>query len=226
MRDSNALHALFGGTFDPIHYGHLRPVEAMAAVAGLQKVTLLPNNVPPHRPQPEATPAQRAEMVRLAIAGNPLFDLDLREMKRETPSYTIDTLAAVRAERGAHQPLAFIIGQDSLLTLHQWYRWQDLLSLCHLLVCQRPGYRSAMETTELQHWLNSHRTYSPEDLQQNPAGNVFLAQTPLVAISATEIRARRHQGESDADLLPPAVSAYIDRERLYRNPQRHDILRR
>ncbi|MCK8363976.1 nicotinate-nucleotide adenylyltransferase [Erwinia amylovora] len=226
MRDNNALHALFGGTFDPIHYGHLRPVEAMATVAGLQKVTLLPNNVPPHRPQPEATAAQRAEMVRLAIAGNPLFDLDLREMQRETPSYTIDTLAAVRAERGEHQPLAFIIGQDSLLTLDQWHRWQDILLLCHLLVCQRPGYCSAMETKKLQRWLDSHQTHSPGDLQRNPAGKVFLAHTPLVAISATEIRARHHRGESDAGLLPPAVSAYIDRERLYRNPQRHDILRR
>lgn len=100
-------------------------------------------------------------MVRLAIAGNPLFDLDLREMQRETPSYTIDTLAAVRAERGEHQPLAFIIGQDSLLTLDQWHRWQDILSLCHLLVCQRPGYCSAMETKKLQRWLDSHQTHSP-----------------------------------------------------------------
>lgn len=226
MRDHNALHALFGGTFDPIHYGHLRPVEAMAAVAGLQKVTLLPNNVPPHRPQPEATSAQRADMIGLAIADNPLFDLDLREMQRDTPSYTVDTLAAVRAERGARQPLAFIIGQDSLLNLHKWHRWQDILSLCHLLVCQRPGYSSAMETAELQSWLNSHQTHSPDELRHIPAGKVFLAPTPLVAISATEIRARRHRGESDADLLPPTVSAYIDREGLYRNPERHDILRR
>ena len=88
------LHALFGGTFDPIHYGHLRPVDALAQQVGLKKVTLLPNNVPPHRPQPEATPAQRVAMVRLAIAGNPLFDVDLREMQRDTPSvsYTHLTL--------------------------------------------------------------------------------------------------------------------------------------
>lgn len=226
MSERDTLHALFGGTFDPIHYGHLRPVEALAAMTSLHRVTLLPNNVPPHRPQPEATPAQRVEMVRLAIAGNPLFDLDLREMQSQKPSYTIDTLAAVRAERGVNQPLAFIIGQDSLLTLHKWYRWQDLLSLCHLLVCQRPGYQSDMETAELQQWLKCHQTHSSQDLQQRPAGCVFLARTPLEAISATEIRARRYRGESDDDLLPPAVSAYIDREGLYRNPERHDILRR
>lgn len=218
MSDRYALHALFGGTFDPIHYGHLRPVEALAQLTGLEKITLLPNNVPPHRPQPEATAAQRVEMVKRAINGNPLFDLDLREMQRDTPSYTIDTLAALRHERGERQPLAFIIGQDSLLTLHRWHRWQDLLSLCHLLVCQRPGYRSKMETPELQRWLDSHQTQRPQTLRQSPSGKVFLAETPLINISATEIRARRHQGLSDADLLPPAVSDYIDREGLYRNP--------
>ncbi|WP_455811724.1 nicotinate-nucleotide adenylyltransferase [Pseudomonas graminis] len=217
MSDRYALHALFGGTFDPIHYGHLKPAEALAQLTGLEKVTLLPNNVPPHRPQPEATPAQRVEMVKLAISGNPLFDLDLREMQRDTPSYTIDTLAALRAERGDQQPLAFIIGQDSLLTLHKWHRWQDLLSLCHLLVCQRPGYRSEMETPELQRWLDRHLTTQPQVLQQSPAGYILMAETPLIDISATEIRARRHRGQSDVDLLPPAVSDYIDREGLYRN---------
>ncbi|QGU88424.1 nicotinate-nucleotide adenylyltransferase [Erwinia sorbitola] len=217
MSNPCALHALFGGTFDPIHYGHLRPAEALAKITGLEKITLLPNNVPPHRPQPEASPTQRIEMVKLAISGNPLFDLDLREMQRDTPSYTIDTLAALRLERGDKQPLAFIIGQDSLLTLHKWHRWQDLLSLCHLLVCQRPGYRSEMETPELQSWLNLHLTSQPQALRQSPAGKVFLAQTPLIDISATEIRTRRHQGQSDANLLPPAVSEYIDREGLYQN---------
>lgn len=226
MGDAIKLHALLGGTFDPIHYGHLQPAEALAAQVGLQKVTLMPNNVPPHRPQPEATPAQRVEMVRLAIAGNPLFELDLREMQRSTPSYTLETLEELRAERGPRQPLAFIIGQDSLLTLHQWHRWQALLSFCHLLVCQRPGYRSEMETPELQRWLDQHLTRDALLLQHTPAGKVFLAETPLVDISATEIRRRRHQGKSDSDLLPPAVSDYIDREGLYRNPPQRDILRR
>jgi len=226
MSEYSELHALYGGTFDPIHYGHLKPVESLATLVGLRKVTLLPNNVPPHRPQPEATPAQRVAMIGLAIAGNPLFEVDLREMRRATPSFTIDTLAELRAERGPHQPLAFIIGQDSLLTLHTWHRWQDLLSLCHLLVCQRPGYPQTMATPEQQRWLEQHLTERPDALRQRPAGKVLLAETPLVAISATEIRERRHQGRSDADLLPPEVSAYIEREGLYRNPNPHAILRR
>ena len=223
---SEALHALFGGTFDPIHYGHLRPVEALAAQVGLSKVTLLPNNVPPHRPQPEASPAQRVAMVSLAIAGNPLFDLDLREMQRSTPSYTLDTLTELRAERGARQPLAFIVGQDSLLSLHKWYRWEALMSVCHLLVCQRPGYATRMPDAEMQHWLDQHLAADAAELHNRPAGRVFLADTPQIAISATEIRQRRHQGRSDQDLLPQAVSDYIDREGLYRNPATRDTLRR
>lgn len=155
------LHALFGGTFDPIHYGHLRPVEALAAEVGLNRVTLLPNHVPPHRPQPEANAQQRLKMVELAIAGNPLFAVDDRELHRTTPSYTIETLETIRKERGAAQPLAFIIGQDSLLTLHKWHRWQALLDVCHLLVLARPGYNDRMDTPELQQWLERHRTADP-----------------------------------------------------------------
>lgn len=215
MSDSTPLHALFGGTFDPIHYGHLHPVEALAREVGLQQVTLLPNNVPPHRPQPEASAAQRVEMVRLAIAGHPLFDLDQRELQRETPSWTVETLRQLRQERGGQQPLAFIIGQDSLLSLHKWHRWQDLLSLCHLLVCKRPGYPASMENSELQQWLDAHLTTDAAALHQQPAGWIYLADTPLVAISATEIRERRHRGASCDDLLPAAVTAYIDREGLY-----------
>ncbi len=210
------LYALFGGTFDPIHFGHLRPVEALAQQVGLKKVTLLPNNVPPHRPQPEASAQQRVEMLRCAIATRPLFDIDTRELERDTPSWTVATLEALRAERGAEQPLGFIIGQDSLLTLAKWHRWQDLLSLCHLLVCQRPGYATQMETAEMQQWLDAHRAQHVEQLHHSPAGHIWLADTPLFDISATEIRQRRHEGQSCADLLPDAVINYIDRAGLYR----------
>lgn len=217
MSETAALHALLGGTFDPIHYGHLRPSEALAQQVGLQKITLMPNNVPPHRPQPEASAAQRAEMVRLAIAGNPLFDIDLREMRRETPSWTADTLIELREERGNAQPLAFIIGQDSLLSLPNWHRGLELLDYCHLLVCQRPGYPQQMTSADEQAWLSRHQTDDPQALHQHPAGLIYLAQTPLIDISATEIRQRRHHGQSCTDLLPEAVSAFMDREGLYRD---------
>lgn len=201
-QDTTVLHALFGGTFDPIHYGHLRPVEALAAEVGLSRVTLLPNHVPPHRPQPEANAQQRLKMVELAIAGNPLFAVDDRELHRTTPSYTIETLEAIRKERGAELPLAFIIGQDSLLSLHKWHRWQSLLDTCHLLVLARPGYNDRMDTQELQQWLEQHRVTDATQLSLKPQGYIYLADTPQLEISATEIRQRRHQGLNCDDLLP------------------------
>lgn len=111
-----SLQALFGGTFDPVHYGHLKPVETLANLIGLTRVTIIPNNVPPHRPQPEATSVQRKHMLELAIADKPLFTLDERELKRNAPSYTAQTLKEWRQEQGPDVPLAFIIGRDSLLT--------------------------------------------------------------------------------------------------------------
>lgn len=210
------LCALFGGTFDPIHYGHLRPVEALAQEVSLQQVILLPNHVPPHRPQPEANAQQRLKMVELAIAGNPLFHVDDRELLRSTPSYTVDTLESFRSDLGSARPLAFIIGQDSLLSLPTWHRWLELLNICHLLVCARPGYAREMETPELQRWLESHRISDAAPLSQRPHGCIYLADTPLLNISATDIRQRRHQGVSCDDLLPRSVQRYIELQGLYR----------
>ncbi|QBH96869.1 nicotinate-nucleotide adenylyltransferase [Limnobaculum zhutongyuii] len=216
IESGEAIHALFGGTFDPIHYGHLKPVEALAKEVGLNRITLLPNHVPPHRPQPEANTQQRLEMVKLAVAGNPLFSVDERELHRLAPSYTIDTLEEIRLEQREKIPLAFIIGQDSLLTLHYWHRWQSLLDYCHLLVCARPGYTDKLDTPELESWLEQHRTTNIDDLKQQANGLIYLAHTPLLDISATDIRRRKHNGISLDDLLPPTVQQYIEQQGLYR----------
>lgn len=212
---ASRLTALYGGTFDPIHYGHLKPVEALAKQVALQHVTIMPNNVPPHRQQPLANSQQRKAMVELAIAGKPLFRLDDRELQRETPSYTVETLEQLRAEIGATQPLAFIIGQDSLLNLQRWHRWETLLTLCHLLVCQRPGYSLTMNTPAEQQWLDAHLASSVEQLHARPAGKIYLAQTPLYDISATNIRQRLEQHLPCDDLLPPAVAEFIRQHHLY-----------
>ncbi|MFV0260881.1 MAG: nicotinate-nucleotide adenylyltransferase [Kluyvera sp.] len=215
MDDMEKLQALFGGTFDPIHYGHLKPVEILANQIGLSRVIIMPNNVPPHRPQPEATSEQRKLMVELAIADKPLFVLDERELRRDTPSFTADTLQEWRAEQGPDKPLAFIIGQDSLLTFPSWHRYETILDNAHLLVTRRPGYPLAMQQEEHQHWLDRHLTNNIEDLHNQPAGKIYLAETPWFDVSATLIRERLERDEPCDEMMPEAVLTYIMQQGLY-----------
>lgn len=209
------LIGLYGGTFDPLHRGHLEPVQALAQALQLTHVRLMPNNVPPHRPQPVASAAQRAEMVRLVCAAHPLFVPDLRELQRSTPSYTIETLEDVRGELGPQQPLAFIIGQDSLLTLPSWFRWQELTDYAHLLVCARPGYARMPDDAVFQRWLRPRLTTDSNVLHHQPAGAVLLAETPELPISATVIRQRLQNGQPCDDWLPCEVATYIAQHGLY-----------
>lgn len=211
----NNLTALFGGTFDPIHYGHLRPVQALAQEVNLTRIDLLPNKIPPHRPQPEATTAQRVDMIRLAIQNQPLFTLDTRELTRTDPSYTIDTLIDWRQEFGSPTGLAFIIGQDSLINLASWHRWQELLDYCHLLVCRRPGYADLAPNTALIDWFNVHQTDKISHLHQRPCGHIYLAKTPLEDISASKIRQALVRRQECRSLLPQPVLDYIYQQGLY-----------
>jgi nicotinate-nucleotide adenylyltransferase len=215
MVDMTQLQAMYGGTFDPVHYGHLKPVEILANQIGLGKVIIVPNNVPPHRPQPEATSAQRWHMLELAIADKPLFVLDDRELQRQTPSWSAQTLQEWRREQGPKPSLSFIIGQDSLLTFPTWHNYASILDNVHLIVCRRPGYPLVMPRPEYQQWLDKHLTHDVEQLHRRPAGAIYLAETPWFDISATLIRQRLERGESCADMLPAAVLDYIHQQKLY-----------
>lgn len=212
------LTALFGGTFDPIHYGHLHPAIALAEEVGLKQINLLPNQIPPHKPQPEATTNQRLDMLNLAIENIPLLSLDVREIspyKLMRPSYTIDTLQGWRRENGNLEGLAFIMGQDSLLSLPTWNNWKTLLDYCHLLVCRRPGYAEKTDNLELQAWIDAHQTTDSQNLHQFPNGYIYFANTPLEDISATEIRQHINNQQSCNELLPPKVWRYIQEQKLY-----------
>ncbi|MGP4123137.1 MAG: nicotinate-nucleotide adenylyltransferase [Sodalis sp. (in: enterobacteria)] len=213
-----AFRAFYGGTFDPIHYGHLRLVIALARLVHLQQVILLPNNLPPHRPPPVASAQQRLAMVRLAVAELPdgLCSLDDRELCSTTPSWTVDTLEDLRQEYGPNTPLGFMIGQDSLLTLPQWHRSLALLDLCHLLVCARPGYGDRLEDESDNSWLTRRLTRDAEALHRQPAGLVYYADTPQLAISASYIRMRYRKGCNCDSLLPRTVQGYIEEQGLYR----------
>lgn len=210
------LQAMFGGTFDPVHFGHLKSVETLAELTGLSRVIIMPNNIPPHRAQPEASSEQRKKMLGLAIAGNPLFVLDPRELERPSPSYTIHTLRLWRAEQGPDRPLAFIIGQDALLTFPDWRDHEKILATTHLIVCRRPGYPLRMKKQAHQQWLEQHLTHSADALHTLACGKIYLAQTPWLNISATLIRQQLKKGEPCHHLLPAKVLEYINQQGLYR----------
>ncbi len=204
---------LLGGTFDPIHIGHLRPaIEARDAI-GLAEIRLIPNHIPPHRTNPFCSSEQRLAMVKLAAAENAGFVVDERELKRDKPSYTIDTLIELRHEL-PDTPLCFLMGMDSLLGLPGWHRWQELLDHAHLVVSVRPGWRPDYpgEVAEL---LARHHTTDATALHQRLAGHIWLADNQPIELSATRLRALLAAGEDPRYLLPPSVADYIRQQGLY-----------
>ncbi|WP_392565743.1 nicotinate-nucleotide adenylyltransferase [Utexia brackfieldae] len=211
------ITALFGGTFDPIHYGHLKPAMALAEQVGLSKIYLMPNHIPPHKPQPIATNRQRLDMLALAIKDNPLFAINKQELIRKTTSYTIDTLIQWHQRHHQQAILAFIIGTDSLYTIDRWHRWQAILDYCHLLVCPRPFPAKQTISAELQSWLDQHLTRDIHQLRLYPTGKIFIAQAPLCDIASSEIKQRIKHNQDCSEILPPAVWQYIKHHQLYRN---------
>lgn len=204
---------LLGGTFDPIHIGHLRPaIEARDAI-GLAEIRLIPNHIPPHRANPFCSSEQRLAMVKLAAAENAGFVVDERELKRDKPSYTIDTLIELRHEL-PDTPLCFLMGMDSLLGLPGWHRWQELLDHAHLVVSVRPGWQPDYpgEVAEL---LARHHTTDATALHQRLAGHIWLAGNQPIELSATRLRALLAAGEDPRYLLPPSVADYIRQQGLY-----------
>jgi nicotinate-nucleotide adenylyltransferase len=207
---------LLGGTFDPVHYAHLRLAEEAAEALDLERVRWIPSGSPGHRAAPRTPGKHRLEMVRLATAGNPRFEVDAAEAETATPGFTIDTLARLRAELGAARPLVFLIGTDQLLALHTWRRWREVLDLTHFAVGARAGFPAVSEklAPEVAAEL-ARRETGPEGLAAKPAGRIAtFAMTPL-AISASEIRRRLAAGRSARYLLPREVLAYIEANTLY-----------
>lgn len=201
---------IMGGTFDPIHFGHLRTALEIAESCGMEQVRFIPGSVPPHRPQPQASAEQRWAMVKLAIEDEPLFYADRRELERQGHSYTVDTLSSLRADLGAKIPLAFVLGMDAFLAFRSWHRWQDIMQLAHLVVMSRPGY-----APDPQDWYGQLLAQTTCELRSTTAGRVtFLAVTQL-DISATAIREVCKTKKSVRFLLPDAVNQYIQAHKLY-----------
>lgn len=207
---------VLGGTFDPIHIGHLRSALEVAEVLALDELRLMPNARPPHRGTPQVSAQDRLEMVRCAVEGVPTLSVDARELARDTPSYTIETLELMRAELAASDQLFLLLGWDAFCGLPSWHRWEELLQHCHILVLQRPD--ADVEPPDALRNLLAARSVSDPQALAGPAGQIaFVWQTPL-AVSATQIRQLLASGKSVRFLVPDAVLAYIDAHNLYRAP--------
>jgi len=210
---------LFGGTFDPVHFGHLRLAEESISHLGLSGVRWIPTGQPPHRNQPQVTAQQRLEMVLRSTAKNPRFSMDASEVEAAAPSYTVHTLERLRRELGGEQSLVLLVGADAFAGLSSWHRWRDIFALAHVAVSHRPGF--PVETGSLPHELATEfldRALADAGaLKSAPAGGIITFAMTQMAISATQIRKLLANGLSARYLLPDTVLDYIDLHQLYKS---------
>ena len=196
------LIGILGGTFDPIHYGHLRPALDIMLRVGLDEVRFIPNRTPPHREAPVLSDQQRAELVQLAINDTPGFVLDERELQREGPSYMVDTLQSLKDDF-PENTLCLIMGMDAFNEFPHWHRWQTILELCHIIISTRPGVKLAELASRMP--IPSSLSDNPQSLMQRPAGQILLQSVTQLDISASQIRSYLSSGQSTQYLLPETV---------------------
>jgi nicotinate-nucleotide adenylyltransferase len=210
---------ILGGTFDPIHYAHLRLAEELADALDLAQVRLVPASIPPHRASPQVSARHRADMVRLACADNARLVLDDRECRRAGPSYTVDTLMELRAELGSACSLCLLMGLDAFLGLASWSRWEKLFDLAHIVIAHRPGFGldPGAVPAALARELHARRARAVREVQESPAGLVSLQAITPLDISATAIREAIREQRSPRYLLPDSVLDYIHLNSLYKD---------
>lgn len=204
---------VFGGTFDPIHYGHLRTAFEMLQALRFDEVRFMPCGNPPHRATPHAAAELRLKMVQVATQGQRGFVVDDRELQRDGPSYSVDTLSALRVEFPL-RPIALIIGMDAFLGLHKWYQWREILQLAHIVVAHRPGWR-APDMGPLGELLTDRGTHRIGDLHQASAGFIYIHDVTQLEISSTEIRELVAAGRDPRFLMPDSVREVIAQSGCY-----------
>jgi nicotinate-nucleotide adenylyltransferase len=202
---------IMGGTFDPVHHGHLRPALEVAELLALSAVHIIPAKQSPHREQPMSYVAHRLEMVKLAIEHEPRFILDDREFHREGPSYTVDTLRSLKQEYTKNTRFALIMGGDAFQRFHLWKNWEEILELSNLVIAHRPGY----ELSPLPVWAQNRFTYDKVDFQNSVSGKIYPIEVTQMDISSTFIRKQLAKGKSAHYLLPEKVWHYIRNQQLY-----------
>ncbi len=204
---------IFGGTFDPIHFGHLRTAFEMLQALRFDEVRFMPCGSPPHRGAPVADAELRLRMVQVATAGQHGFMVDDRELRRPGPSYSVDTLTALRGEFPLRS-LALIIGMDAFLGLPQWYQWREILQLAHVVVAHRPGWR-APDMGPLGELLADRGTHRIGDMRQAKSGHIYIHDVTQLEISSSEIRELVAAGRDPRFLMPDAVRDVIEQSGCY-----------
>lgn len=209
---------LFGGTFDPLHYGHLRTAFELWQMLRLAEVRFMPTGSPPHREEPLAPAQLRLEMVRAAVADQPAFVVDDREVRRAGVSYSVDTLTELRAEN-PERSLCLILGMDAFLGLPNWHRWRDLLDLAHVIVAHRPGWR-APTMGPLGEVMVDRGTGSVRDLHEQLGGRIYVHAVTQLEISSTDLRQLIAQGRDPRYIVPEEVRRIIRETKCYAAEQR------
>lgn len=208
------MTGILGGTFDPVHFGHLRAASEVRERLGLSELRLMPAGTPPHRSITHASAQHRLAMLKLALAGHPDLLTDDREVRRAGYSYMVDTLQEIRREEGS-KPLLLIIGQDAANALDTWHEWQQLFALAHIVIMRRPESRDAY-SGQLLREIQLRLVHEARLLQATPAGRVMTLEVTQLAISSTDIRRQLAHGITPRFLLPDPVIDYIRQHGLYR----------
>jgi nicotinate-nucleotide adenylyltransferase len=210
---------ILGGTFDPIHFGHILPALEVKAKLNLECIWLMPNHIPPHKQTTNTSTAHRLAMVSQVCDIYPELVLCDIEIRRDTPSYTVTSLEALTQAYPQHE-FYFIMGMDSFMQLESWYRWQDLFNLCHIVLCQRPGWRLDDESN-MAKLLGERSKTRPEieqkiGLMQHNTGHIFPVEIAEQDVSSTDIRDKIRLGDDLSQRLPTSIIAYIKDNNLYR----------
>lgn len=214
VKSANNATGVLGGTFDPIHTGHLRLAWEAKSRLSLRYVRLIPCHMPTHRESPDSTAKHRLTMAELACIGVPGFEVDNWEIVRHESSYTVNTLIHVRDQIGDSAPLIFIMGMDAFNQFTQWHKWEEILELAHLWVAHRPGAALPVPSSPEARLL-SNKYSEPDALNDSPQGRICLHETTALDISATKLRQQIQAGITPRFLLPDAVWAYIQQNELY-----------
>ncbi len=207
---------ILGGTFDPIHIGHLRIAEEVADALDLKTIRIIPSGIPPHRSAPMFSPEQRLDMCRKSIAGNARFVVDASEAHKITPSYTVETLERFTVENADFAPQVLILGADAFLGLHKWHRWEEILKLAHIALVARPGFEIASQLPEALNTLfQTHFcTNAPQvAIRTKRAGAIVSVTVTALDISATKIRAMIDEGASVRYLVADAILPYFSQKK-------------